>query len=236
MRKFKVSCISYVLLIGIILLGVISDVKAEAITSAKTEVYLTFDDGPSEYTDKLLDTLYKYDMKATFFMLKDEMLKYPQVVNRIIKEGHSIGVHGVTHEKCDFYRNESSPLEEMNEANRALWEISGYSTKFIRTPYGTVPYLSKEQEAQLTKEGYIIWDWNIDSRDWSYRNPSKTFYHVTQDIKSSNNSTKVILLHDIKLVNETMELLAKWMDDNGYTSKAISMETCPVRLINYRKK
>ncbi len=236
MRKFKLSCISYLILIGIILLGSVSYINAEVPNDNKVDVYLTFDDGPSEYTEKLLDILYQYDMKATFFMLKDEMLKYPEIVNRIINEGHAIGVHGVTHEKDDFYRNESSPLEEMNEANRALWKITGCSTKFIRTPYGTVPYLSKAQEAQLNKEGYIIWDWNIDSRDWSYRNPSKTFYHVTKDIKSSNNGTKVILLHDIKLVNETMELLAKWMKDNGYTSKAITLDTSPVRLVNYRKK
>ena len=236
MKRMKISCMTYVMVIGVMLFGIINNISAEITNDNKTEVYLTFDDGPSEYTEKLLDILEKYDMKATFFMLKDEMLRYPQIVNRIIKDGHAVGVHGVTHEKCDFYKNESSPLEEMNEANRTLWEISGYSTKLIRTPYGTVPHLSKEQETKLSEEGYVIWDWNIDSRDWSYRNPSKSFCEVTKGLRCCNNSTKVILLHDTKFVNETIEILAKWMNTNGYTSRAITLELTPVRLVNYKRK
>lgn len=236
MKKSKIIWVKNLTLVCLIILGIMSNINAGTVTENKTYVYLTFDDGPSEYTEKLLDILHKYNMKATFFMLRDEMLRYPQMVNRMIQEGHAVGIHGVTHEKCQFYKNVDSPLNEMNDANKALFEVSSCNTKLIRTPYGSIPYLTKEQEAKLTNEGYVIWDWNIDSRDWCYRNPGKTFNQVIKSLKACNRDTKVILLHDIKFVNETMELIGKWMKENAYESKPITIDLQAVRLINYKKK
>ena len=197
-------------------------------------LYLTFDDGPTEYTQKLLDILDAHGMKATFFMLETEMKRYPEVVKRIAQEGHGIGVHGVSHEKDIFYATPLRPLEEMDKANNVLEAITGQRTKLARTPYGSSPYLTHKQEQALTEHAYILWDWNIDSRDWCYRNASKTFNATTKMIQKLDKEPKVILFHDIKQAALTMEMMTKWMEAHDYTSVPLDLSLEPVKL--YRKK
>lgn len=193
-------------------------------------LYLTFDDGPSEYTDALLDLLEAHHMKATFFMLDGEMKRNPEVVKRMVREGHAVGVHGVTHQKSTFYCGVFGPLKEMDRANDTLEAISGTRTFLARTPYGSSPYLSPKQHQALKGKSYILWDWNVDSRDWSYRNPQKTFYYTIKSLKESNKEPKVILFHDIKNVVETMHLFLDWMESEHYTSLAITADLEPVKL------
>ena len=187
-------------------------------------LYLTFDDGPSEYTEKLLELLAAHNMKATFFMLDTEMKRNPDMVKRIVDEGHAVGVHGVTHEKENFYCGTSGPLKEMEQANDTLAEITGTKTNLARTPYGSSPYLTAKQLQLLTEHNYIVWDWNIDSKDWSYRNPYKTFQATSKAVLQSQKEPKVILFHDIKYVVETMNLFIDWMEAHHYTSKPITSE------------
>lgn len=199
-------------------------------TQSSRILYLTFDDGPSEYTNELLDLLNKHHMKATFFMLDAEMQRNPAVVKRMINEGHAVGVHGVTHEKETFYCGVFGPVKEMDQANDTLQSISGQRTVLARTPYGSSPYLTKKQREALDSRHYILWDWNIDSRDWSYRNPQKTFNHTIKDLGKMQKDPKVILFHDIKSVIETMTLFIDWMEQNDYTSEAITSDLIPVKL------
>lgn len=206
----------------------VRQLKAEEVE--KKIMYLTFDDGPSEYTNQLLDLLSQHQMKATFFLLESEMKRYPDVIQRMVDEGHAIGVHGVSHEKDTFYRGSCGPVNEMRKANETLEDIIGKRTPLIRTPYGSYPYLTKPQRQELFNESFIIWDWNIDSRDWSFRCPEKTFCYTTKMIRESKKEPKVILFHDIKYVVQTMKLFLNWMDDNCYTSQAITPDLEPVVL------
>lgn len=210
------------------------DVTEGAEADAKKTLYLTFDDGPSEYTEELLDLLKAHDMKATFFMLETEMKRYPEVVKRMVNEGHAVGVHGVTHERSSFYAGELGPLKEMEQANLTLETIIGKRTCLARTPYGSSPYLTRGQEKALESHQYVLWDWNIDSRDWCYRNAQKTFYNTTRMIQKSEKEPKVVLFHDIKGVLGTMNLMLDWMDAHHYTSFPITETLQPVKL--YRKK
>lgn len=207
-------------------------VKAHELTQTEEKkiLYLTFDDGPSEYTEALLDLLKAHHMKVTFFMLDGEMKRNPEVVKRMVNEGHSVGVHGVTHEKGSFYCGVFGPVKEMDQANDTLKNIIGERTMLARVPYGSSPYLTKKQEEALENCHYILWDWNIDSRDWSYRNPQKTFQHTIKSLAASPKEPKVILLHDIKHVVETVNLLVEWMEGHQYTSEAITTELVPVKL------
>lgn len=229
--------IKYAVILGV--LGILSiclgkgEVKATegggSEISAKV-LYLTFDDGPTEYTNDLLDLLARYKMKATFFMLEAEMKRNPEVVKRMVSEGHAVGVHGVSHEKSIFYRGVFGPLKEMEQANQTLESITGEKTYLARTPYGSSPHLTNQQSQALISRHYIVWDWNVDSRDWSYRCPEKTFSHTTKMIKTTQKEPKVILFHDMKSVLKTMELLLRWMEENQYTSEAITPNLEPVKL------
>lgn len=206
------------------------EIESQANKQISQILYLTFDDGPSEYTDELLDLLNAHHMKATFFMLDAEMQRNPDAVKRMINEGHAVGVHGVTHEKDTFYCGVFGPVKEMDQANDTLQSISGQRTVLARTPYGSSPYLTKKQRAALDSRHYILWDWNIDSRDWSYRNPQRTFNHTIKDLRKMQQEPKVILFHDIKSVIETMTLFIDWMEENNYTSEAITSNLTPVKL------
>lgn len=226
--------IKYAMLLGILCIcmgvGEVKAAKKEDVEVPAKIIYLTFDDGPTEYTNELLELLAQHKMKATFFMLDAEMQRNPEVVKRMAKEGHAVGVHGVSHEKSIFYCGVFGPLKEMEQANQTLESIIGEKTYLARTPYGSSPYLTKQQSQALVNQHYIIWDWNVDSRDWSYRCPEKTFAHTTKMIKATQKEPKVILLHDIKSVLKTMELLLRWMEENGYTSEAITPDLEPVKL------
>ena len=224
----------YIMLLGILcicmgLVGLISAQTVDHEASVKI-LYLTFDDGPTEYTNDLLDLLSEHEMKATFFMLEAEMKRNPEVVKRMVKEGHGVGVHGVSHEKDTFYCGDLGPLKEMEQANQTLQSIIGTRTPLARTPYGSSPYLTKRQSEALTTQQYVIWDWNVDSRDWSYRSPEKTFYHTKKMIETTEKEPKVILFHDTKSILQTMKLLINWMEENQYTSQAITPNLEPVKL------
>ncbi|WP_308415428.1 polysaccharide deacetylase family protein [Sporanaerobium hydrogeniformans] len=209
--------------------------KKQEETSHKKEIpkkvmYLTFDDGPSPYTAELLDLLKEYNMKATFFMLDAEMKQNEAIVKRIVEEGHGVGLHGVSHEKDIFYCGNNGPLKEMEKANQTLESIVGFKTCIVRTPYGSSPYLTKNQYMALCSHDYRIWDWNIDSRDWAYRNAERTFYATIKMIKTTQHEPKVVLFHDIKQVIQTMKLFLRWMEENQYTSDAITPDLVPVKM------
>jgi len=211
-------------------MGEVKPAEKEEVKIATKVIYLTFDDGPTEYTDNLLDLLAQYNMKATFFMLDAEMKRNPESVKRMVNEGHAVGVHGVSHEKSTFYCGVFGPLKEMNQANQTLESIIGEKTYLARTPYGSSPYLTNQQWQALISQRYIIWDWNVDSRDWSHRYPEQTFTHTTKMIETTQKEPIVILFHDMKSVLKTMKLLLKWMEDNQYTSEAITSNLEPVKL------
>ncbi|ADZ84233.1 polysaccharide deacetylase family protein [Cellulosilyticum lentocellum] len=229
-KRIKSIILLFLVLIQITALGSPVDQDKSKGQIEYKVLYLTFDDGPSEYTGKLLDVLAKYHMKATFFMLDAEMKRNPDMVKRIVAEGHAVGVHGVTHEKSTFYCGTLGPLKEMDKANATLEQITGSKTNLARTPYGSSPYLTKKQAEALAAREYVIWDWNIDSKDWCYRNPYKTFRATTQMIQKSQKEPKVILFHDIKHVVETMTLFLEWMQEHQYTSKPITTDITPVKL------
>lgn len=243
--------IKYIILLGMLMaclgsmslmaqeIGHSSEAISKEMTSKKEEkkvMYLTFDDGPSEYTNDLLDLLAQHDMKVTFFLLEAEMKRNPEVVKRMVDEGHAVGVHGVSHEKGTFYSGTNGPLKEMEQANETLLSIIGEKTCLARTPYGSYPYLTKAQKQALLNGHYVIWDWNIDSRDWSFRSPEKTFYYTTKMIDQSQNEPKVILFHDMKYVTQTMKLFLNWMEHHNYTSVAITPEVKPVNIGKQPKK
>ncbi|MDF2612823.1 MAG: polysaccharide deacetylase [Clostridia bacterium] len=221
---------------------IISITRNETLEEAKTEkpvqdqdttpkvMYLTFDDGPSQYTDQILTMLDKYQMKATFFMLDGAMKENPEVVKQIVQKGHAVGLHGVTHKTNTFYCGQDGPLKEMDQTNDTLESIVGFKSCLVRTPYGSSPYLTQKQYINLLSRDYRIWDWNIDSKDWAYKNPYKTFNSTTKSIRNSKKEPKVILFHDMKDVGKTLELFLKWMQENEYTSKEITPELVPVKM------
>ncbi|MDF2606894.1 MAG: hypothetical protein K0S34_1089 [Bacillales bacterium] len=185
--------------------------------------YLTIDDGPTKFTSKLLDILNTYQSKATFFMINGNINTHPNNVRRMVKEGHAIGSHGVTHDRNKFYRSPSSAVNEMMITRRTLLSVTGVNTNLMRVPYGSVPYMKQSYRDAEAKQKFIMWDWNVDSLDWKFNNSSYVDYTISQ-VKNFEKSgiAPIILIHDRKATVDSLSQLLAGMGKLGYTFVPLS--------------
>jgi peptidoglycan/xylan/chitin deacetylase (PgdA/CDA1 family) len=186
---------------------------AQPAGSGKRTVYLTFDDGPESFSKDIIALLQKYHFKATFFMLDPNIKRYPDAVKAMVQAGESIGSHGVTHNKKLFYASQASVIGEMDQTRNTLKLITGIDSYLIRTPYGSAPYMTPEYKKAVSDHGYLLWDWNIDSKDWYYKDARYVDSVIEQISKKNGNGPIVILLHERR---ETLAYLPKLFD---YLSK-----------------
>ena len=195
-------------------------------------IYLTFDDGPSNNTGKILDILKQEDIKATFFLVNFNS-SYNPVVKRIYDEGHSIGIHSYTHNYKLIYSSVSAYFEDLNKMNDKIKTITGSDTKLLRFPGGssnTISSFNKGIMTTLVKEvtnaGYHYFDWNVDSSDaWSARNSNDVYNNVINNLK---NGTNIVLMHDLSSNEKTVNVLEKIIKDakeKGYIFANITMNT-----------
>ena len=201
----------------------ISQDKEQTEKQASTEekhlgkvVYLTFDDGPSKLTDQFLDVLHEQDVKATFFMqgsnLKKEYLQ--KSAKRATTEGHYIGGHSMTHEFKTLYK-ENQFVPEMNETLALIHEITGTKPNLVRPPYGSAPGLKSDQvRNQIVDAGIKVWDWTIDSNDWTLKdNPIQ----IIESIKSGTNADiEVVLMHEKPQTLAALPGIIAFYREQGY--------------------
>lgn len=195
-------------------------------------IYLTFDDGPSNNTSKILDILKQEDIKATFFLVNFNS-SYNPVVKRIYDEGHSIGIHSYTHNYKLIYSSVNAYFDDLNKMNDKIKTITGSDTKLLRFPGGssnTISSFNKGIMTTLVKEvtnaGYHYFDWNVDSSDaWSARNSNDVYNNVINNLKKGTN---IVLMHDLSSNEKTINILEKIIKDakeKGYIFENITMNT-----------
>ncbi len=185
-------------------------------------VYLTFDDGPSQHTARLLDILDKYGVKATFFVVGYKDLS---MVAEIAARGHAIGNHSYSHNYGTLYASEEAFFAELNACGDKLEAILGYRPNLIRFPGGSSNSVSDVSMKALTQAvqnaGYYYFDWNVDSKDAAgARDADEIFYNVCSGI--ARRSSVVVLQHDIRGATvDAMERIIVWCLENGYTFSAL---------------
>jgi peptidoglycan/xylan/chitin deacetylase (PgdA/CDA1 family) len=191
----------------------------------KKMVYLTFDDGPSPYTKQLNDILCANGIHATFFMLGPNMKEYKSSLLELKESGHTLGLHGVTHNQKKFYQTSDSPLNEMKQAQETLKSITGVNATFVRTPFGSKPYLTEKQREKLEEGGFSIWDWCIDSYDWKFRD-SRYVKEVVEQLEAKkakhSHLPNIILLHDRPETVSSLQTLIDRLKKKGYTFGALN--------------
>ncbi|OPA74797.1 chitooligosaccharide deacetylase [Paenibacillus selenitireducens] len=156
-------------------------------SSQSRKIALTFDDVPDAFTNKVLDTLKKYNVKATFFIVGYKAEAHPEIVRRMVREGHLVGNHSYNHPlltKIPMAKFERQILR----TDAILYRIVGYHPKFIRPPYGEI---NEQQVRWAGRQGYIIVNWNVDSQDWRGLSASK----VSKNILSTTKPGSIILQH-----------------------------------------
>ena len=153
------------------------------------KVALTFDDGPSPvWTPKILDELKKAEIKATFFMIGHHVKKYPDIAQRVAKEGHQIGNHGYAHSVL-FYYTPDELEEEIKYTELVIKEITGQTTTCFRPPKA---WISKEEKEKIKSMGYHVVLWSLNSKDWVNFNDKYIVRYILKYIRNGD----IILFHD----------------------------------------
>lgn len=199
--------------------------------SSKKIAYLTFDDGPNPATRMILDILARSKVLATFFMLEPGIRRYSKIVQRMVDEGHAIGLHGVTHEASKFYASKRSVIREFKINQQTLNRITGMNTVLVRTPYGSNPYMKPSYLKAVKQAGYRLWDWNADSLDWKYRDErlvKRIQKKVLQLEKKAINP--VILMHDLPDTARYLPRIIHFLVKRGYSLEKLDSSLKPVLL------
>ena len=195
--------------------------QSDGVTAGDHNIYLTFDDGPGKFTQQLLDTLEKYNVKATFFVVSGGN---NSLIAKEAAAGHSVGVHSATHKYKEIYASEDAYFADLQKMNDIIKEQTGSYTKLVRFPGGSSNTVSKFNPGIMTRlaealgeKGYQYFDWNVDSNDAGGSNtPGEVFDNVIKGVKGRKNS--VVLMHDIKGYSvEAVERIVVWGIVNGYT-------------------
>jgi len=197
----------------------------------KKIAFLTFDDGPTRnITPQVLDTLKKYDVKATFFMLGKMAEQNKDLVQRIAKEGHAIANHGYSHEYGTIYSSSEKFWEEINKTDYVLKGILGkeFSTRVFRFPGGSKGGCYESFKATLRNsmenKGYFYVDWNVENGDGLSNNltPGRQLENVKQQARVHEHI--VVLMHDAATKRTTAEALPsiiEYLRNQGYEFKVL---------------
>lgn len=176
-------------------------------------VYLTIDDGPSEYTDEIIKILNKNNVKATFFMINGNMKAYPEQVKNIVENGNTAGFHSVSHDIHKLYVSKTSAKEEFDTNQATFKKITGQTSKVIRLPFGSKPYTPRASYNALVDSGYKLWDWTLDTEDWR-----STSSQIMENVKkySSGSDNVVLLMHERKQTVAILDEMIKYLKSEGF--------------------
>lgn len=175
-------------------------------------VAFTFDDGPSEYTMEIVNTLVLNNSKATFFELGNRMKYNQEIVKNVLNNEMEIGSHTYAHKNLNKLTIEEID-EEINSTNIIFNEITGENIKLLRPPYGNANELVK------SRVNTPIITWNIDTNDWLYKDSEHVYNHIIENIESGD----IILMHDV--YSETVEAVKKvvpYLIEKGYKITTVS--------------
>ncbi|MGN0165791.1 MAG: polysaccharide deacetylase family protein [Lachnospiraceae bacterium] len=178
-------------------------------------VYLTFDDGPSENTERVLDILKEYDAVATFFLIGDSATEdYSDVIKRMIEEGHAVGLHCSCHNYNKVYEDTSSCVESILSEREYLRNQFGIESSICRLPGGSTNRYIKNKDSvveTLHSEGLKIFDWTVSAED-SVGVPTAESIMKNIFPEVYNQENAIILMHDGVCNGLTADLLPQILE------------------------
>lgn len=184
-------------------------------------IYLTFDDGPSENTDKILEILKNNNIKGTFFVIGFNSSRYKKIVD----EGHTIALHSLTHKYSQIYASEDSFFKDLYAIRKLVKEKTGVDSKITRFPGGSsTTKMSKTLKRniinRMKREGFVYHDWNCDSGD--ARSNRVTTAEIIKNSTACNQNTINLLMHDSQPKQNTVRALQTII--NNYKAKGYRFE------------
>ena len=213
------------------------DITMEPVEQVDTGkyVYLTFDDGPSEQTDTILQILDEYNVSATFFVIgsddEESRARYKDIVDR----GNSIGLHSYTHDYEQIYSSVDNFANDLQRISDLVFDATGVRSSLYRFPGGSSNSIVDDigiYIEYLNQNGYTYYDWNSSSRDAASIMPPKEdiINTVVSEVEGKDNV--VVLMHDSIRKESTVEALPELIEKlkaMGYTIKGIDENSIPVQ-------
>lgn len=201
-------------------------------------VYLTFDDGPSSNTDRILDILDEYGVKATFFVVGKE--GYNEQYKRIVEQGHTLGMHSYTHKYNEIYASLDAYKQDLTKLHDFLYELTGEDCDIVRFPGGSSNTIShvdmRELIAYLDEQDMVYFDWNVSSGDAArgYVSAEQIASNVLDNVGNYNNA--VILFHDAADKDTTIDalptIIEKILESENTVLLPISEDTVKVQHVH----
>lgn len=179
---------------------------------SKPMVALTFDDGPSIYTDEILETLDKYNSNASFFVLGNKIDDHNDTIIKMYRNGNEIGNHSYNHRWLTKL-SKSEQIEQINKTQELVKKYTGFAPIYLRPTYGSV---NKSLRDNVNLEIIL---WNIDTKDWKNKNVDTIVNNALKDVKDGS----IILMHDTyKRTSEAVKIIVPKLIDDGYQLVTIS--------------
>ena len=196
-----------------------SDNVYSQVSTEEKAVALTFDDGPHPtYTAEILDILREYGIKATFFVIGENVERSKEVLKRCADEGHEIGNHTYSHASANNCTTRTLK-EEIEKTDRIIFDLIGKKPALFRPPTGIC---NNRSVALSTELGFKTIVWNVDTRDWAHTSTDKIIKNVLENVKSGS----IILFHDyIESPSPTPDALKVIIPEliaKGYTFLTVS--------------
>jgi len=201
-------------------------------------VYLTFDDGPSQHTPLILDYLRKHNVPATFFVIPNK--NSSRFLNMILENGHAIGIHSASHDYNIIYSSVEAFLADFKKASDLVYGQTGTKPDIFRFPGGSRNgYNNDVREAiiaEMTRRGFVYFDWNVDSKDYADASWTQMYNTVLKEVaeNTANGRRSIILMHDrpggmntVLVVEDIVIEILK--DPNGYRFGKLDNNVRPVQ-------
>jgi peptidoglycan/xylan/chitin deacetylase (PgdA/CDA1 family) len=188
---------------------------------------LTFDDGPSESTPKLLEALEKYQVSATFFMCGENVRRCPEVAREVAARGHELGNHTDSHRRLDF-KSPRFIYGEMARAQETLQAITGTKPRWFRAPYGVRWFGVGQAQELLGLRGVM---WTVIGRDWRW--PAE---RVADLLINNASNGGIMCLHDgrgvqpapdISVTIQAVERTVPRLQERGFQFLTLTQSLCP---------
>lgn len=216
----------------------LSAVPASTIVNPDKTIYITFDDGPSLITLKILDILKVQGIKATFFVIGKQIDKYPEIFKRMVDEGHSIGIHTDTHNYEQIYSSLDAFLHDYEQTIKKINNITNQPITIYRLPGGSINVYNKKISSDIISElgsrGFVNFDWNISAGDATkHLSTSEITTNIISGAKDKN--VGIVLMHDSYSKDTTGEALPEVINQLrglGYSFNTLNNE---IKTIQFQK-